>query len=107
MKGGRKLKAINGNSVAYLIYEYLIGYLPAYKQKGSFLHLIFQITIKRLSNPAPIINRYAFKIFYKKVIVNLFLTRLALLGLSFFMSLTRLPSSCFNRGDVADKGCVG
>ncbi len=73
------MKAINGNSVAYLIYKYLIGYLPANKQKGSFLHLVFQITIKRLSNLIPIINRYAFKIFYKKMIVNLFLGKIGII----------------------------
>jgi hypothetical protein len=55
MKGGRKLKPILQNSVAYLAYYSLINYLPAVKQKGSFTP-IKATASERVSNLTLVIN---------------------------------------------------
>ena len=58
MRGGRKLKPINGNSVAYLAYKYtlLTTFLPLGK-KVVFTSADKQTTIKRVSNLTSVINR--------------------------------------------------
>ncbi len=48
MKGGRKFKPTNSNSVAYLVYKiHLINHLPAYRQKDSFLRLLINRQLLR------------------------------------------------------------